>query len=76
MSVSPLSAVSAPPRGLDRDVVLVLSGGAARGSIQAGMLRALVEAGVRPTHVVGTSVGALNAAFLAQDWSLAGAMRL
>jgi NTE family protein len=76
MSVSPLSSVSTPPRGLDRDVVLVLSGGAARGSIQAGMLRALVEAGVRPTHVVGTSVGALNAAFLAQDWSLAGAMRL
>ena len=76
MSVSPLSVDPTPPPGLDRDVVLVLSGGAARGSIQAGMLRALVEAGVRPTHVVGTSVGALNAAYLAQDWSPAGALRL
>ncbi len=47
-----------------RDVV-VLSGGASRGAVQVGMMRALVEAGIRPAAYVGTSVGALNAAFLA-----------
>ena len=43
----------------------VLSGGASLGAIQAGMLRALYERGVRPDLVVGTSVGALNGAFVA-----------
>jgi NTE family protein len=47
--------------------VLVLSGGASRGAAQIGMLRALLERGVVPDHLVGTSVGALNAAFLACD---------
>ena len=45
--------------------VLVLSGGASRGAVQVGMMRALVERGVRPAAYVGTSVGALNAVFLA-----------
>jgi NTE family protein len=35
------------------------------GAVQVGMIRALVEAGVRPDLVVGTSVGALNGAVLA-----------
>lgn len=35
------------------------------GAVQVGMLRALVEAGVRPDLVVGTSIGALNGAVLA-----------
>jgi NTE family protein len=43
----------------------VLSGGAALGAIQAGMLRALYEREIRPDLVVGTSVGAINAAFTA-----------
>jgi NTE family protein len=43
----------------------VLSGGAALGAIQAGMLRALYERGIHPDLVVGTSVGALNGAFVA-----------
>ncbi len=42
--------------------VLVLSGGASRGAVQVGMMKALVEAGIRPAAYVGTSVGALNAA--------------
>lgn len=48
----------------NRDV-LVLSGGASRGAVQVGMMRALVERGIRPAAYVGTSVGALNAVFLA-----------
>ena len=43
----------------------VLSGGAALGAIQAGMLSALYEREIRPDLVVGTSVGAINAAFVA-----------
>jgi NTE family protein len=53
-------------------VAVVLSGGGNRGVAQVGMLRALVEAGVRPDIVVGTSVGSLNGAALARDPSASG----
>src|SRR5690349_8097710 len=43
----------------------VLSGGASLGAVQAGMLRALYEQGITADVLVGTSVGALNAAFVA-----------
>lgn len=43
----------------------VLSGGANLGAFQVGMLRALVEREVKPDLLIGASVGALNAAFLA-----------
>jgi len=43
----------------------VLSGGASLGAIQAGMLRALYERGVAPDLIIGTSVGAINGAFIA-----------
>jgi NTE family protein len=43
----------------------VLSGGASLGALQVGMLRALYEDGIIPDLLVGTSVGALNAAFIA-----------
>jgi NTE family protein len=43
----------------------VLSGGASLGAIQVGMLRALYERAVTPDLIVGTSVGALNGAFIA-----------
>lgn len=49
-----------------RDAV-VLSGGGSLGAIQVGALRALLESGVRPDVLVGCSVGALNASFLAVD---------
>jgi NTE family protein len=45
----------------------ILSGGGTLGSIQVGMLRALFEADIRPEVLVGTSIGAVNAAFLAAD---------
>jgi NTE family protein len=43
----------------------VLSGGASLGAMQVGMLRALYERGITPDLLVGTSAGALNAAFIA-----------
>ena len=43
----------------------VFSGGASLGACQAGMLEALFERRERPDLLVGTSVGAINAAFVA-----------
>src|SRR3954452_3640362 len=43
----------------------VLSGGGNLGAVQVGMLLALADRGVVPDVLVGTSVGAVNAAFLA-----------
>lgn len=50
----------------------VLSGGGARGALQVGALRALLECGERPDVIVGTSIGAWNGAVLALDPTLAG----
>ncbi len=54
-------------RLLARDVrpALVLSGGGILGAVQVGVLKALFRGGLRPSMVVGTSVGALNGAFVA-----------
>jgi NTE family protein len=46
-------------------VAFVLSGGGSLGAIQVGMLRALYERGIVPDLVVGSSAGAVNAAFIA-----------
>jgi NTE family protein len=54
----------------------VLSGGGNLGALQVGMLRALVERGIRPDVVLGCSVGALNGAAFAADPTLAGVRRL
>jgi NTE family protein len=45
----------------------VLSGGASLGAIQVGMLQALAERRIKPDRVVGTSVGAFNAAWIASE---------
>lgn len=46
-------------------VAFVLGGGGVLGATQVGMLRALVESGIHPDLVVGSSVGALNGAMIA-----------
>ncbi|GJI92366.1 patatin-like phospholipase family protein [Duganella hordei] len=51
------------PAGLR--VVLVLQGGGALGAYQAGVFQAMHEHGLAPDWVVGTSIGAINAAILA-----------
>lgn len=43
----------------------VLTGGGSLGAVQVGMLQALAAAGVEPDLLVGTSAGALNAAWVA-----------
>ena len=48
-----------------RQTVLVLQGGGALGAYQAGVYQALVESGINPDWVIGTSIGAINAAVIA-----------
>ena len=45
-------------------VAFVLSGGASLGAVEVGMVRALQRHGVTPDVLFGTSVGAVNAAYL------------
>ncbi len=48
-------------------IAFVLGGGGLLGAHEVGMLRALSEAGIVPDVVVGTSIGAVNGAFIAAD---------
>ena len=50
-------------------VVLVFSGGGAKASAHVGAYRALEEAGLVPTHIVGTSMGGVFAALFASGLS-------
>ncbi|SHE42580.1 NTE family protein [Desulfacinum infernum DSM 9756] len=58
------------PADLPRPIAFVFSGGVSLGAVQVGMLRAVLESGNRPDHLLGSSAGALNAAFLAKDISI------
>ncbi len=46
-------------------VVLVLQGGGALGAYQAGVYQGLMEGGIEPDWVIGTSIGAINGALIA-----------
>jgi NTE family protein len=56
-----------PGAGTVPRTALVLGGGGVLGAVQVGMLAALLDAGIRPDLIFGTSVGALNGALLAAD---------
>jgi NTE family protein len=49
----------------DGQIVLVFEGGGALGAYQVGVYEALHDAGVEPDWVIGTSIGAINAAIIA-----------
>lgn len=55
------ASAAAPPG----QIVLVLQGGGALGAYQVGVYEALHEAGIEPDWVIGTSIGAINAALIA-----------
>ncbi|MGH7918336.1 MAG: patatin-like phospholipase family protein, partial [Candidatus Dormibacteraceae bacterium] len=71
-----------------RKLALVLSGGATRGAFQVGVIDVLARRGIRPDVLIGTSVGAINAAYwafhpgpdvgarLLEAWHEAGAARV
>jgi NTE family protein len=52
-------------KDLPGQVVLVLQGGGALGSYQAGVYQALHDAGFEPDWIIGTSIGAINASLIA-----------
>jgi NTE family protein len=52
-------------RSLFEQTVLLLQGGGALGSYQAGVYQALAEANLHPDWVAGISIGAVNAALIA-----------
>src|SRR5215468_10192231 len=68
-TTGPLSAGyrMAGGKGVSVTTAFVLGGGGVLGAHEVGMLRALSEAGIRPDLVVGTSIGAINGAFVAAD---------
>jgi NTE family protein len=55
--------------GARPSVVLVLSGGGAKGMAHIGVIRALDSLEIRPDLVVGTSIGALVGALYASGYS-------
>ena len=59
------AAPSGPDRRGPGQIVLVLQGGGALGAYQAGVYQALHEHGMEPDWVIGTSIGAINAALIA-----------
>jgi NTE family protein len=54
-------------------VAFVLSGGGTRGALEVGVLVALLEHGIRPHLLVGTSVGAINDTGIAMNPTRRGA---
>ena len=46
-------------------LAFALSGGGSRGALQIGAMYALLEYGLKPDFVIGASIGAVNATFLA-----------
>src|SRR3712207_5243419 len=54
----------------------VLGGGGQLGAHEVGMLRALIERGVIPQLIVGTSIGAINGAAIAAKPTRTGVERL
>lgn len=57
-------------------MAFVLGGGGLLGAHEVGMLRALLESGVRPDLIVGTSVGAVNGVAIAAEPELTAVERL
>jgi NTE family protein len=50
---------------MENKLAFVLSGGGSRGALQVGALHALFERGLQPDFLIGSSVGSVNAAYLA-----------
>jgi NTE family protein len=55
---------------MESPIAFVLGGGGIRGAVEIGMVKALLEAGIRPDVITGTSIGAINGALVASDPTL------
>ncbi len=79
VSKGPAVESSTVPHAAERREIklgLALGGGAARGFAHLGVIQVLEEAGLRPSHVVGTSAGSLVAALYASGKSTTELARL
>ncbi|MBI3605533.1 MAG: patatin-like phospholipase family protein [Nitrospirae bacterium] len=54
---------------MSEKIALVLSGGGSKGAIEVGFYQALVERGIKIDFIVGSSIGAVNGAFIASGVS-------
>ena len=66
----PVTVVQPVPVRRPVHLGLALGGGAARGFAHVGVIQVLEEAGLKPSHVVGTSAGSLVAALYASGKSV------
>lgn len=57
-------------------LAFALSGGSNRGALQVGAMKALLEKGMIPDILVGSSIGSINAAYMASDPSFKGVQKL
>ncbi len=62
--------------GSESGTAFVFAGGGSLGAVEVGMMKAVVRQGIQPEFVVGSSVGAINAAYYAGDPTPAGVDRL
>ncbi len=67
LAAGPVSGTDAPQE--DEKLVLVLSGGGARGAAHIGALKVLEELRIAPDLIVGTSMGSIIGGLYAAGWS-------
>jgi NTE family protein len=68
--------MDAPEFGRPFPTAFVLAGGGSLGAVEVGMLSALLEWNETPSFLVGTSAGAINAAYFAGNPTLGGVQEL
>jgi NTE family protein len=66
---APQPSLLKPRPASPQQVVLVFQGGGALGAYQAGVYQAMHESGIEPDWIIGTSIGAINAALIAGNHS-------
>lgn len=69
-SMTPVAETVTPPSNQPK-IALVLGGGGAKGFAHVGVIKVLEENGVKPTLVVGTSVGSLVGSLYASGYTAA-----
>lgn len=70
ISISPLGRPELSP------AALILCGGGSRGAMEVGFFEALTEFDVQPDFIIGSSIGALNGAFIASGMAPSELARL
>lgn len=75
-TVTPMTKAPEMPKIEPPRVALVLGGGGAKGFAHVGVIKALEESGIKPTLIVGTSVGSLVGSLYASGYAPAQLERL